>query len=252
MDDAKDESVERPPVSEDAVRVRPPKPVVTYAIAGICAVVYAFQWLMPAVTEAGDFYPLGGYVEPWRFLTSVFLHSPTSATHLLFNLMGLYVMGQFLEPFLGRARFVALYLLSALGGSVGSLMLVPALDLSAQASVFAWTQSMVGASGAVFGLFAAAFLVLRRTGAPVAGMVVLLAINLALPFVYPNIAWQAHLGGAVVGLVAAGLMFFTARPGRTKAQWPALIVLAAGLVVTAWIKYEVNGRALGVLIEHLQ
>ena len=98
------------------MRVRPPKPVVTYAIAGICAVVYAFQWLMPAVTEAGDFYPLGGYVEPWRFLTSVFLHSPTSATHLLFNLMGLYVMGQFLEPFLGRARFVALYLLVRLMG----------------------------------------------------------------------------------------------------------------------------------------
>lgn len=228
--------------------VRLPRPLVTYGLIGLCVVIYLVQMLKPEVTDDGSFYPIAGYVEPWRFITAAFLHSPDTMTHLLFNMMGLYVMGQFLESFLGRARFVAVYLLSALGGSVGFLLTAPRLDISDQAALTVWAQSMVGASGAVFGLFAAAFLVLRRTGAPVAGMVVLIALNLALPFIYPNIAWQAHLGGAVVGFVATAVILATAQ--RRAVTWAALAGIAVALAVSAWIKYEVNGGALGVILAY--
>ena len=59
--------------------------------------------------------------EPWRFLTSAFAHG--GLTHIAFNMYALWVMGTYLEPMLGRARFVAIYLLSALGGSVMYLLL---------------------------------------------------------------------------------------------------------------------------------
>ncbi|WP_261795832.1 rhomboid family intramembrane serine protease [Mobilicoccus massiliensis] len=225
-----------------------PRPIVTFVIAGLCTLVYALQRFDPTVTNLGDFSAVAGYVQPWRFLTAAFLHSPDTISHLLFNMMSLYAMGQFLEPFLGRARFVALYLLSALGGSVGYLLLLPALDYSDQASRMAWFGGMVGASGAVFGLFTAVFLVLRRVGSSVGGMVVLLAINLALPFFYPNIAWQAHLGGAVVGLVTAALLFATAAPGRRRWTWPVLAVEAAVLVAAAAIKYGANARELDYIL----
>ncbi|GAB48806.1 rhomboid family intramembrane serine protease [Mobilicoccus pelagius] len=227
-----------------AVPVRPPRPVVTYTIATLCVVVYLWQRFDPRVITAGDFAPVAGFVEPWRFLTAAFLHSPDSISHLLFNMMSLYAMGQFLEPALGRARYTALYLLSALGGSVGCLLLAPHLDAVDQASVMAWFQGMVGASGAVFGLFTAAFLVLRRSGASVTGMVVLLAINAALPLVYRNIAWQAHLGGAVVGLVVAAVVLATAPPTRRRWTWPALAGIGLVLLALAAAKYVANLEAI--------
>lgn len=226
---------------------RPARPVVTYTIAGLCLLVYLWQRIDPRVIDLGDFSPISGYVEPWRFLTAAFLHSPDSVSHLLFNMMSLWAMGQFLEPALGRARYTALYLLSALGGSVGCLLLVPALDVWDQAATMAWFRGVVGASGAVFGLFTAVFLVLRRSGASVAGMVVLLGINAALPFIYRNIAWQAHLGGAVVGLVVTAIFLATARPVRARWTWPALAAVAVALVGVSVAKYAANIQALQYL-----
>ncbi|MDO5628246.1 MAG: rhomboid family intramembrane serine protease [Mobilicoccus sp.] len=221
-------------------RRRAPRPVVTFGFGIACIVLYGLQWLVPSITAMGDFSAVTGYVEPWRFMTATFLHSPATVTHLLFNLMGLYVMGQFVEPALGRARFAAIYLLSGLGGSVGYLLLLPAL--TDMASVYAWSQPVVGASGAIFGLFGAAFLVLRRSGAAVGGMVVLVALNLALPLVYPNIAWQAHLGGAVTGLVSTGIVLATLR--RPPWTWAGLAGVLIALVLAALVVYQLNAAAL--------
>lgn len=217
--------------------VATPGTTVTFTLMGICGVVYLLQRLFPVVTALGDFSPQLGLSQPWRFLTAAFLHSPGDIMHLVFNLMGLYFMGQFLEPTLGRARFIAVYLLSALGGSVGYLVLAPAPV--AHGSFLAWTQSMVGASGAVFGLFGAATIILLRTGGSVRGMVVLLLINLALPLIYPNIAWEAHLGGLVVGLACAAALVATAPAGRRRWSWPALALVGLVLVAAAVTKYAI-------------
>ncbi|MSW97594.1 MAG: rhomboid family intramembrane serine protease, partial [Actinobacteria bacterium] len=96
------------------------------------------------------FYSLGEYAaqgapyEPWRMVTSAFAHSPTSFLHILFNMYTLWMFGQVLESILGRARFLALYLLSGLAGSLGVMYFDYFLNLD--------FNPVVGASGAIFGL----------------------------------------------------------------------------------------------------
>lgn len=176
--------------------VRSGRPVVTLTVMGLCLVVYLLQRVSPDVTLRFAFAPALAAVEPWRFLTAAFLHSPGSLLHIGFNLYALYLTGPFLEQVLGRVRFAALYLLSALGGSVGYLVLTgPTAGFT------------VGASGAVFGLFAALLVVQRRLGRRSGQIVGLLVINFVLGLVVPNIAWQAHLGGLLTGgAVAAALV----------------------------------------------
>ena len=84
--------------------------------------------------------------------------------HILFNMLCLWQVGQWLEPMLGWARFLTLYLISALGGSVGYLLLA-APPTSAFDLGHGWLTPMVGASGAVFGLFGATVVFLRHVGA---------------------------------------------------------------------------------------
>lgn len=211
------------------------RPVVTLTVIGVCVLVYLGQLLSPAVTSAGYFSPALGLSEPWRFLTAAFLHAPGQPLHILFNMMCLWAMGQWLEPMFGRGRFVALYLLAGLGGSVGYLLLAspPQSPLDLYGS--AWVTPTLGASGAVFGLFGAALILLRHLGRSLGGMVVLLAINAVFPLFYPNIAWQAHLGGFVTGLLAAGALI--ALRSRPQAQWAALagvLVLVVGIAVARY------------------
>ena len=97
------------------------RPLATMTIMGICAVVYLAQGAVPGLQDRIAFLPSAGQAEPWRFLTSAFAHG--SLIHIAFNMYALWVMGTYLEPMLGRARFVAIYLLSALGGSVMYLLL---------------------------------------------------------------------------------------------------------------------------------
>lgn len=186
----------------------------------------------------GQFSPLTGDEQPWRFLTSAFLHSPTMFAHILFNMLCLWSIGQWLEPMLGWARFLTLYLVSALGGSVGYLLLAsPPQNWAAMGG--AWVTPMVGASGAVFGLFGATMLFLRHSGSSVRGLWVLLAINAALPFIYREIAWQAHLGGFVTGLALAGVLLATRGRQRARLQWPALAGVLLVVVALAVVKYAI-------------
>ena len=160
----------------------------------------------------------------WRVLTATMLHA--GITHLLFNGYALYVLGPQLERGIGSLPFAALYLASGLAGGIAFLVAEPA-------------QVAVGASGAIFGLFGAwlaAAWANRHTPQGRAGLSqfgMLLAINLALPLFVPNIAWQAHLGGLVVGL-ASGLWWAARREAGAvvRAGGPAVIagVLLAGLL----------------------
>lgn len=232
-------------VSQGAKTVRQPQtafggrqrsvPVVTYGLIAINVAMFVLQtastklqgelvlW-SPGVAQ-GDLY---------RLLSSAFLHY--GITHLLFNMWALYVVGPPLEMWLGRLRFTALYVLSALGGSV-LVYLLSSL-----------TASTAGASGAVFGLFGASFVVGKRLNLDVRWVVGLIAINLAFTFVIPlissqNISWQGHIGGLVTGAVVAAAYAYAPRQGRNLIQ---AVVTAALLVLFALLIWWRTDQLLAV------
>nr|WP_106265764.1 rhomboid family intramembrane serine protease [Isoptericola sp. CG 20/1183] len=211
--------------------VRGGRPVVTLTIIGLCVVSWVLQLATGgAWTQQWAFVPVFGDEEPWRFLTAAFLHS-TSPLHILFNMYALWLVGPFLEQAFGRGRFIALYLLAAVGGSVGVLLLADPLSTS-------WLTPVVGASGAVFGLFGAIIPVLRRMGRNAGQIVVLIAINMALPFFMDNIAWQAHVGGLVVGLVIGAGYAAAPRERQKLVGWALPTAVGVVLVaLTVW-KYS--------------
>ncbi|WP_342773210.1 rhomboid family intramembrane serine protease [Arthrobacter echini] len=206
----------------------------TYTIIGLCVVVFLLQLVVPGLTRSLLYAPvftagLEGAVpaQPWRMLTAAFLHSQGSFLHIAFNMYALYILGKVLEPAMGIARFTGLYLIAALGGSVGVLLLSPNP-----------LQGVVGASGAVFGLFGALFIVQRKRGGDVRQIVVLIAINAVLGFVVPGIAWEAHLGGMLTGAACAAIIAYAPR-GRRQAvvQWSGLsgVVAVLGLLTFAGV-----------------
>lgn len=212
-------------------RARPGgRPVVTLALIAACALVYALQWVIPGDAVFEDFayansVPLTA-AEPWRMLTSAFLHSQSFILHIVLNMYMLWLFGQALEPVLGRARFLALYLLSAIGGSVGFLLLAPGQPVV-----------VVGASGAIFGLFGGLFVVQRQRGGDVRQLLVLIVINAVLGFVVPGIAWQAHLGGLVTGaLTTAALAYAPRGRSRVAVQIGGLVGVAVLLAVATAVK----------------
>ena len=223
------------------------RPVVTLGIVVICAAVWLLQQVSPAVTRDLAFVPYLGAAEPWRFLTAAFAHSPGQILHILFNMYALWILGQYLEPLLGRIRFAILYLVSAFGGSVGYLLLAspPTLPLT-QAGIDRsnWVVSMVGASGAVFGLFGALLVLNRHLGRSSGPMFGVLAINAVLGFVVPGIAWQAHLGGLLTGVALAGVITATAAQNRRRLQLPALAAVMVLIAAVAVTKYAVTDDSM--------
>ncbi|BAS06640.1 putative rhomboid protease YdcA [Arthrobacter sp. Hiyo4] len=176
------------------------------------------EWIYQNLAFANVFAtPEFGEFEPWRMLTAAFLHSQGFILHIVLNMYMLWIFGQALEPLLGRVRFLALYLISAIGGSVGYLLLTPGYVPGVPLA------GVVGASGAIFGLFGAMLLVQRHRGGDTRQLWVLIAINGVIGFVVPQIAWQAHLGGLVTGALCAAVIAYTPRAhGRaccTRPGW---------------------------------
>jgi membrane associated rhomboid family serine protease len=172
--------------------------------------------------------PLATTIAPWQMLTAAFLHG--SWLHLLFNMFTLYIFGQVLEPMLGRARFLALYLVAAFGGSVAVLF------FSNPAS------SVVGASGAIYGLMGAYFVLLRSVGERAGQLTGLIAINLIFSFLSPGISWQAHIGGLAIGAAVAAIYAGTRRPEQRQRQIFSVLLLVAGLVAAT--VFQVNNYGI--------
>ncbi|WP_240665867.1 rhomboid family intramembrane serine protease [Agromyces sp. LHK192] len=199
-------------------------PVVTYSLIGVTIAVFLLQ-LIPglAVTERllyAGVYSLPFNFEPWRMITSMFVHSTGLIFHVLLNMYTLWIFGQLLEGLLGRWRFLALYLIAGLGGSVAVLWLSDP------------RTGVVGASGAIFGLMGAFLVIQRRLGGDTTQLLVLLGINLVIGFVPGwNIAWQAHLGGLVVGALI-GLIFVETRKRNQQGLQVGLLI---GLTVVLLI-----------------
>lgn len=171
--------------------------MLTIGLIAINALVFLAQSVLPGSSVAINLglAPAVAELEPYRMLTSAFLHG--SIFHLLLNMYALWIVGSYLEPMLGRWRYLTLYFLSAIGGSVAVVLASPA------SSALVIT---VGASGAVFGLFGALALVLRKVGGNATGILVIIAINVVFTFTVPNISIQGHIGGLIVGL-ALGAVF---------------------------------------------
>lgn len=211
------------------------KPVVTYTILALCILVYVGQRTIPGLTGELSFRGIFAGSEPWRFVTSAFVHSPSGLLHIFFNMYILYAFGPMLEQLLGRAKFLVIYLLCAIGGSVGVLWF--------SALQPGWLINVVGASGAIFGLLLLYVVLVLRSGHVPTSLLVMIGINLALPFFIPNIAWQAHIGGALVGAAIGGLLVLTSASGRSpdavrrrKFIWPALAGVALLLAVLAVVR----------------
>jgi membrane associated rhomboid family serine protease len=172
--------------------------------------------------------PLVAEGEWYRIVTGGFLHA--GLIHLGLNMLVLYFIGRLLEPAIGGPRLLAIYLVSLLAGAFGALLLDP-------------DQITVGASGAIFGLMAAAFVIARRRGMEaLAGEIgMLLAINLLITFTIPNISIGGHLGGLVGGALAA--LAVTAGERRSGGEGQALegIGLAAVAVASVLGSLSVAG-----------
>lgn len=172
--------------------------------------------------------------EPWRMLTSVLLHAPISLagggviaiTHIGFNMYALYLFGRPLEQVIGSGRFLALYVLSGLGGSVAVLY-------AALTGLISIGTGVYGASGAVFGVLGASAVVQRRLGIDVRYLYMLIAVNFAIGFLLSGIAWQAHVGGLVVGAVTGWVFTVTRGPRRRRRGIGAGLGIGAALVLLA-------------------
>lgn len=204
-------------------------PVVTYSLIGLTLLVYVLQWIPGlGVTSWLFFTPVAVSTlafEPWRLLTVVLVHSTGFIFHVLLNMYTLWIFGQLLERLLGRVRFLALYLISALAGSVGVVLLS------------APSAQVVGASGAIFGLMGAFLVIQRRLGGDARQLLVLLGINLVIGFVPGlNIAWQAHLGGLVGGALV-GLIFVETRKHRQRGLQTGLLVALTAVLLLLSMRY---------------
>jgi len=222
--DARARAPKRKPAIVTALRRSSDRPVVTYAIMVVTVLVYVAQFLSGGVVyELFGYAPIYTSFEPWRMITSAFLHSPTSLLHIVFNMYSLFIFGPILEHLLGRVRFIALYLISAFGGSLAVLLLAD--------NVY-----VVGASGAIFGLLGAFFVIQRKLGGNSLQLVIVIAINLAIGFFVPNIAWQAHVGGLVAGAAVAFVYLQTRSPRQWRWQLGfigAIVAVMLGITIFA-------------------
>jgi membrane associated rhomboid family serine protease len=165
-----------------------------------------------AGTRPVQYVPCGvGDGEYYRLVTSMFLHY--GLLHLFFNMWALLVIGRTLEAVLGPLRFSVLYLTAGLGGSVACYVFTPG-------------AASAGASGAIFGLFAALFVALRRLGRDTTSFIPVIVINLLISFA-PGISLAAHLGGLITGAVVAVAMTYA--PAKSRNVVTSLVV--AGLLV---------------------
>ena len=153
----------------------------------------------------------------WRLITAAFLHG--SLIHIGFNMAALWWIGAPVEEYLGRTRYIGLYLVSGLAGSAGALIQSP-------------TTPVVGASGAIFGILGAMLIIeWQATGRLGGNAMTLIVINLVLSFALSNISIGGHIGGLIGGILTT---LAYARWGKGHAAYGRLGVAgAAGLVLVA-------------------
>lgn len=172
--------------------------------------------------NGGTWYPGVSDGAYWQLLSSTFTH--VEILHIGFNMFALWVLGPQLEHAFGRARFVALYLVSGLAGS--------ALVYAASPEF----QATLGASGAIFGLMGALLVVALRTRTSVSSILVWIGINAVLTLSVANISWQGHLGGFIGGLLISAVIVWAPRAQRALVQWGGIGVITTGVAVVIAVR----------------
>ena len=194
----------------------------------------ALTGLWPQVPEAACRGGAGVWVEGvasgawWQLLTNAFTH--VSPTHLVFNLLALWVLGPQLEVAVGRLRFLAVYLGSAVAASVFMMWFSQPYS------------STLGASGAVFGLMGALLVVVLKVRANPSPILLWLAVNVVITVVGRGfISWQAHLGGFLGGLLVGALVVYAPRRRRTLWQAAGIGLVAAVMLVLIAVRAAMLG-----------
>lgn len=206
---------------------------VTVTLAVTCVLVWLAQLTIPSTTDALLLSADTAWRQPWRFVTAMFTHDPSlpfGLMHIGFNMVALVSLGRGLEPFLGSVRFLLLHVWSGLAGGVAFVLMMPN-DGQTLPWGGHWLMGTVGASGAVFGLFGAIFVAQRAVGGSTTQILVVLGINLLITFGVSGIAWQAHLGGLVAGMLLTWHLLH--RP-RANGRWLVSLALLAALVVVRY------------------
>lgn len=152
----------------------------------------------------------------WQVVTSGFTH--VGVTHILFNMLVLWMLGPNIEQILGRVRFLAVYLVAMLGGSAGVMLFSEPYS------------STVGASGAIYGLMGALLVLAVRYKGDVRNILIWLGINVAISFTFPSVSWQGHLGGLLGGVAVAAILAYLPKE-RRGLQWPLIGAVALVFVV---------------------
>ena len=215
----------RQPRTQFGGRQRSGTSVVTYALIAINVLTFVLQKSVPGLQSQLTLWPPAvADGQLYRLVTSAFVHN--SPTHLLLNMWALYVVGPPLEMWLGRLRFGALYALSGLGGSVLVYLLT-------------FNTATAGASGAIFGLFGATFVVGRRLTLDVRWVVVVIVVNLVFTFVAPavssqRISWQGHVGGLVTGALVAAAYVYAPRERRNLIQSTVTVIALGVFAALIW------------------
>ncbi|MFF7210878.1 rhomboid family intramembrane serine protease [Streptomyces sp. NPDC008238] len=161
----------------------------------------------------------GGPGEWYRLVSSMFLHQEFA--HIAFNMLSLWWIGGPLETLLGRARYTALYLVAGLGGSALVVLLAP-------------DTLTLGASGAIYGLFGATAVYVKRLRMDMRPVLILLGLNLLFTFTWGGISWEAHIGGLVTGVIIAVAMAYAPRSRRALVQWGTCVAMLLAVAVTVW------------------
>jgi membrane associated rhomboid family serine protease len=161
----------------------------------------------------------------WQLMTSAFTH--VEVWHIGFNMLALWFLGPQLEQAIGRARFLALYLISALAGSTMAYWFAPVHG------------ETLGASGAIFGLMGALLVLALKVKANPQQILMWIGINFLFTVVVPNISWQGHLGGFLGGVLITGVLVYAPRERRTLWQTLGLGALTLALLAAVALRTAV-------------
>jgi membrane associated rhomboid family serine protease len=139
--------------------------------------------------------------EWYRLVTVALVHDNTNVIpiHLAFNMLALHSLGTPIETFLGRNKFLIIFFVSLIGGSIASAMFL------------GYNGYSIGASGAVFGLFGAWAVISKRIGAEVKSVLVIIGLNFVLGFTIGGVDWRAHLGGLIAGYAVTQFLLSASR-----------------------------------------
>lgn len=197
---------------------------VTLSIIGLTVIVSLLGFFSSAVINLLAYQADVAVYQPWRLVTAALLHG--GILHLALNMLALWMLGPAIEERFGKGPFLAMYITLAVAGNVA----VP---------WFGSYNVVIGASGAVFGLFGVYLGVQRMIGRVDPQLLIIVGINLVYGFFVSGIAWQAHLGGLIVGFIIGFATVWLARNRGNRVKAPAWAAIGIGAVVTLgfWVAF---------------